>query len=258
MTDPVLLSYPKWDYPEYRSGETVGLFIPCFIDQFFPSTGKAMVKLLEKEGIPLEFPTDQTCCGQAAFNSGYWPEAKQVMEHFVDVFEPYPWIVTPSSSCAAMCRVFFEQLAPGSKAAKLGKRVFEITEFLVSILGRTDFSARCPKKVGLHIGCHGRRELGIVDQPMKLIENIRDLVYTPIPDMEECCGFGGTFSVKMAGTSIAMGKRKAASIVASGCDLVATIDMSCVMHFGGIMQRDPTMKDIPIVHLVELLAGMTI
>jgi L-lactate dehydrogenase complex protein LldE len=175
------------------------------------------------------------------------------MEHFVDVFKNYQWIVTPSTSCAAMCRVFFENLAPDSEAATLGKRVFEISEFLVNILGKTDFSARCDKKVALHIGCHGRRELGIVDPPLRLLENIRGLTYTPIPDMEECCGFGGTFSVKMAGTSAAMGKRKAASIVASGCDLVATLDMSCVMHFGGVMQRDPVTKNIPIVHVVELL-----
>ncbi len=254
MSDPVLRSYPTWEYPKYTPGETVGLFIPCFIDQFYPSTGKAMVRLLEKENIPLEFPAEQTCCGQAAFNSGYWPEAKNVMEHFERVFSKYRWIVTPSGSCAAMCRVFFEQLDPGSKGAVLGKRVFEICEFLVDVLGKTDFNARCPKKVGLHIGCHGRRELNLVDAPMKLLQGIRDVQYTPIPFMEECCGFGGTFSVKMAGTSLAMGHRKAENIQASGCDLVATTDMSCVMHFGGIMQLDPVMKNIPIVHLVELLA----
>jgi L-lactate dehydrogenase complex protein LldE len=253
MPDPVLRSYPRRDYPKYCSGETVALFIPCFIDQFFPSVGIASVKLLEGEKIPLEFPPDQTCCGQAAFNSGYWNEAKQVMEHFVDVFQSYRWIVTPSTSCAAMCRVFFEQLDPNSKAAKLGQQVFEISEFLVNILGKTDFSARCEKKVALHIGCHGRRELGIVNPPLQLIEKIHGLQYTPIPDMEECCGFGGTFSVKMAGTSIAMGKRKAENILASGCDLVATLDISCAMHFGGIMKRNPAMKNIPIVHLVELL-----
>ncbi|MDR2439631.1 MAG: (Fe-S)-binding protein [Planctomycetaceae bacterium] len=255
MTDPVLRSYPCLRYPAYCSGETVALFIPCFIDQFFPTVGIAVVKLLEGEKIPLEFPPDQTCCGQAAFNSGYWSEAHKVMEHFVHVFRSYRWIVTPSTSCAAMCRVFFEQLAPNSEAAELGKRVFEISEFLVNILGKTDFSSECHKKVALHIGCHGRRELGIVDSPLRLLENIRGLVYTPIPDMEECCGFGGTFSVKMAGTSIAMGKRKAANILASGCELVTTLDMSCVMHFGGVMQHDPEIKNIPIVHLAELLVN---
>lgn len=257
MTDPVLRSYPKWNYPEYQSGETVALFIPCFIDQFYPSVGKAMVNILENENIPLEFPTEQTCCGQAAFNSGFWPEARNVMDQFVKAFESYRWIVTPSTSCAAMCRVFFEQLDPGSKGAEVGKRVFEISEFLVNILKKTDFSARFPRKVALHIGCHGRRELGIVDPPMQLLEKIKELEYTPIPFMEECCGFGGTFSVKMAGTSIAMGQRKVENIQASGCDVLATLDMSCVMHFGGIMEKNPTMKNIPIVHLVELLAGTT-
>ncbi len=255
MPDPVLRSYPKWDYPEYTVGETVALFIPCFIDQFFPSVGRAMVSILEAEKIPLEFPPDQTCCGQPAFNSGYWPEAKRVMDEFARVFGAYRWIVTPSTSCAAMCRVFFEQLDSDSEGAAVGKRVFEISEFLVNILGKADFGARCPKKVGLHIGCHGRRELGIVEPPMKLLENIRELEYTSIPFMEECCGFGGTFSVKMAGTSLAMGKRKVENILAAGCDVLATLDMSCAMHFGGIMQRDPSYREIPIVHLIELIAS---
>jgi len=239
---------------EYRVGETAALFIPCYVDQFYPSVGRAMVRILENEGIPLEFPSEQTCCGQAAFNSGYWPEAKRVMEHFERVFSKYRWIVTPSGACAAMCRAFFEQLAPGSEAANIGKRVFEISEFLVDVLGKTDFGARCPKKVGLHIGCHTRRELGIVDAPLKLLQGICDLEYTPIPFIDECCGFGGTFSVKMAGTSLAMGRRKVENIQASGCDILATTDMSCVMHFGGIMQLEPVMKNIPIVHIVELLA----
>jgi len=234
--------------------ETVALFIPCYVDQFYPAVGRAMVRILENEGLSLEFPPEQTCCGQAAFNSGYWPEAKRVMEHFERVFSKYRWIVTPSGSCAAMCRVFFEQLAPGSVAAAVGKRVFEISEFLVDVLGKTDFGVRCPKKVGLHIGCHTRRELGIVDAPLKLLQGIRDLEYVPIPFVDECCGFGGTFSVKMAGTSLAMGRRKVENTQASGCDILATTDMSCVMHFGGIMQRDPMLKDIPIVHVVELLA----
>jgi len=238
----------------YVVGETVALFIPCYIDQFYPSVGRAMVRILENEGVPLEFPPEQTCCGQAAFNSGYWPEAKRVMEHFERVFSKYRWIVTPSGSCAAMCRVFFEQLTPGSEAAAVGKRVFEISEFLVDVLGKTDFGARCPKKVGLHIGCHTRRELGIVDAPLKLLQGIRDLEYVPIPFIDECCGFGGTFSVKMAGTSLAMGRRKIENIQTSGCDILATTDMSCVMHFGGIMQLDPMLKKVPIVHVVELLS----
>jgi L-lactate dehydrogenase complex protein LldE len=255
ITDPVLSSYPKWDYPKYKQGETVALFIPCFIDQFFPSAGKAMVKILEQENIPLEFPEEQTCCGQAAFNSGYWDEARTVMEHFVQVFEKYQWIVSPSTSCAAMCRIFFEQLAPNSKGAILGKRVYEISEFLVNCLGKSDFSASLKekKKVAMHIGCHGRRELGIVEQPLELLQNIKNLEYAPLPYMEECCGFGGTFSVKMAGTSIAMGKRKVQNIIESNCDILATVDLSCAMHFGGIIQKDPAVKNIPIVHICELL-----
>ncbi|MGL4595373.1 MAG: (Fe-S)-binding protein [Thermoguttaceae bacterium] len=253
MTDPVLRSYPITEYPDYQKGEKVALFIPCFIDQFFPAVGKSLVELLEKAEIPIEFPSEQTCCGQPAFNSGYWDEAKLVMNQFEQVFSQYKWIVTPSTSCAAMCRVFFEQLAPKSPAAVLGKRVFEISEFLVNVLKKNDWQAKCRKKVALHIGCHGRRELGIVEPPLILMRQIEGLEYMPIPNMEECCGFGGTFSVKMAGTSLAMGKRKVEKIIESGCDLVATLDMSCAMHFGGVMRHNPDLKEVPICHLVELL-----
>lgn len=244
---------PRFDYPPYQKGEKVALFIPCYVDQFYPSIGKAMVQLLEQEGIPLEFPEEQTCCGQPAFNSGYWNDAKKVIEHFAKVFGPYSYIVTPSSSCAAMCRVFYEEADPGSLGATIGKRVFEVSEFLVNMLGKTEFGARYPKKVTFHVGCHGRRELGMSDAALQLLLNIQDLEYVELPNMDECCGFGGTFSVKMAGTSIAMGQKKIENIQKTGAQVVATTDISCAMHFGGMMKRDPRMKDIPIVHLVELL-----
>ena len=251
--DALTKNGPRWDYPTYERGETVALFTTCFIDQFYPSVGRAVVQLLEEQGIPVDFPAEQTCCGQPALNSGYDAEAIRVMEQFTGVFAPYRWIVTPSSSCAAMCRVFFQNLAPGSEAAKVGSRVYEITEFLVHVLGITETKARFPHKVAMHIGCHGRRELGVVDAPMQLLHGIRDLDYREIPNMEECCGFGGTFSVKMAGTSLAMGRKKIENIRATGADVVATIDMSCAMHFGGMMRLDPTMKSIPIMHLAEIL-----
>ncbi|MDR1922843.1 MAG: (Fe-S)-binding protein, partial [Planctomycetaceae bacterium] len=253
ITDPVLRSYPKADYPRY-SGEMVGIFVPCFIEQFYPSVTKALCRLLDVEGIPYEVPSQQTCCGQPALNSGYWDKARPVMEHFSKVFQKYDLIVTPSTSCAAMCRVFFGHLAPDSIHAEVGKRVFEASEFLVNLLGKVDFKASCDKRVAMHIGCHGRRELGIVEQPFKLLENISNLTYTPIPFMEECCGFGGVFSVKMPGTSMAIGKRKVENIKESGCEMVVTLDMSCAMHFGGIMRRNKTLKNIPIKHLIELLA----
>ncbi len=244
---------PQWQYPEYKAGEKVALFIPCFMDQFFPSAGIAMVKILESLNIPLVFPEEQTCCGQPAFNSGYWNDARKIMCEFERVFNSYQWIVTPSSACAAMARVFFQEALPDSPAAKVGKRVFEFSEFLVRVLNHTDFNARFPSKVALHIGCHGRRELGIADCALTLLNNVKELEYVPIPSVEECCGFGGTFSVKMAGTSLAMGRKKVENIKKTGANILVTTDLSCAMHFGGIMRLDPTIKDIEIIHLAELL-----
>ena len=244
---------PVWDFPKYEPGQKVALFIPCYIDQFYPSIGKATVELLEQVGIKADFPDTQTCCGQPAFNSGYWNEARKVIRGFRDAFDGYDWIVTPSSSCAAMARVFFKQADPSPESAEVGSKVFELTEFLVNVLGKTDFGARYPHKVTVHIGCHGRRELGIIESPFRLLQNVQEMEYVELPYFDECCGFGGTFSVKMAGTSIKMGRRKAEKILETGADAVVTPDISCMMHVGGIMQRDPTMKHVKILHIAELL-----
>jgi L-lactate dehydrogenase complex protein LldE len=231
------------------------MFMPCYIDQFFPEIGEAMVSLLTSRGVPVVFPDEQTCCGQPAFNSGYWEEARRVIHHFCKVFSSYRWIVTPSASCAAMCRVFFGHVDPSDQIVGVGRRVFELTEFLVDILGVKDTGATFPHKVALHIGCHGRRELGVVDQPMQLLQSIRGVEYCEIPNIEECCGFGGTFSVKMPGTSIAMGLTKKENIVRSGADVVASADISCLMHIGGILRRDPATRHIRTMHLAELLVA---
>ncbi|MDR1959488.1 MAG: (Fe-S)-binding protein [Planctomycetaceae bacterium] len=253
LSEALQKAFRKWDYPAYTSGEEVALFIPCYVDQFYPSIGRATVQLLEERNIPLVFPKEQTCCGQPAFNSGYWEDARKVMEQFGRAFHGYRWIVTPSGSCAAMCRVFFEEAAPGSEAAELGKRVFDVSEFLVNILGVTSTGAVFPKKVTMHIGCHSRRELGMVDAPMRLLQSIRGLEYVELSNMEECCGFGGTFSVKMAGTSLAMGRKKVESMQKSGADVIVTTDISCAMHFDGIMRHDPAFRSLPVMHLTELL-----
>ena len=244
----------EWEYPKYQSGETVALFIPCYIDQLYPEIGRATVEILERLGIPLAFPEEQTCCGQPAFNSGYWDEARAVVAQFCRAFRDHRWIVSPSGSCSAMARVFFGQLEDSEEFAQVGSRVFELTEFLVNVLGVTDLGATFPHKVTMHIGCHTRRELGVVDPPLALLQNVKDLEYVELPDMAECCGFGGTFSVKMPGTSLAMGKAKAENILKTGAEVVCTPDISCAMHFGGIMNRDPRMKDIRQMHIAEILA----
>jgi L-lactate dehydrogenase complex protein LldE len=248
-------SPPLWDYPKYDPGEPVALFVPCYIDQFFPAAAHATVELLRRHNVPVAYPPEQTCCGQPAFNSGYWNEARRVVHHFCDVFEPYRWVVCPSGSCTAMCRVFFEHVDPDPRIVEIGRRVVELTEFLVEVLGVRDTGARYPRKVTLHNGCHTRRELGVVEPPMELLRNIRGLVYCPLPDVEECCGFGGTFSVKMPGTSLAMGSSKMENILASGADVLVSPDSSCLMHIGGILQRSEAGRRIEVKHIAEILVA---
>lgn len=243
------------EYPTYQPGEPVALFIPCYIDQFYPSIAEATAELIGRQGIPLTFPEGQTCCGQPAFNSGYWEEARSVIHQFCDAFEPYRWIVCPSGSCTAMCRVFFGHVDPDPRIAGIGGRVFELSEFLVEVLGVTDTGASFPHKVTLHVGCHGRRELGVLDPPVKLLESVRGITYTELPNLEECCGFGGTFSVKMPGTSLAMGKTKVENIVKTGADVVVSNDISCLMHVGGMLRRDPATRHIRTMHLAEVLVA---
>lgn len=237
----------------YQRGDPVALFIPCYIEQFYPSVAEATLLLLESYGVSVVYPSSQTCCGQPAFNSGYWDEARKVVNHFCNVFKQYRWIVTPSGSCAAMCRVFFSHLDPRKEVAEVGSRVFEITEFLVDILGVVDTHATYPRKVALHIGCHTRREIRAVEQPRVLLEHIRDITICDLPDQQECCGFGGTFSVKMENLSLMMGQTKVDNIIRSGAEVVVSTDMSCLMHVYGIMQRSSKACNIEIKHITELL-----
>jgi len=241
------------EYPVYEPGEPVALFVPCYIDEFYPHVAQATAELLTWLQVPVEFPGRQTCCGQPAFNSGYWKEACKVVHHFCETFAPYRWIVTPSGSCAAMCRVFFGHVDPDPRIVEIGQRVFELTEFLVEVMGVTDVGARFPHKVTLHIGCHTRRELGVSAPPLRLLQHVEGLQYVELPNVEECCGFGGTFSVKMPGTSIAMGQTKAENIIRSGAEVVVSPDISCLMHVEGILRRHPQGRHIRCMHIAELL-----
>jgi len=255
MIQPANAPAPRQDDPPYHPGEPVALFIPCYIDQFYPHVGEATVELLTRQGVPVVYPDGQTCCGQPAFNSGYWEEARKVIHHFCDVFAEHRWIVCPSGSCAAMCRVFFGHVDPDERIVGVGRRVFELTEFLVDILDVTDTGATYPHKVTMHNGCHTRRELGVVEQPLKLLRSVRQMTYCELPDGEDCCGFGGTFSVKMPGTSLAMGRTKVENIVRSGAEVVVSPDISCLMHVGGILGRNPDTKHIRCMHVAELLVA---
>jgi L-lactate dehydrogenase complex protein LldE len=248
-------SPPEWEYPVYEPGQPVALFIPCYIDQFYPQVGEATARLLTRLGVPVVYPEGQTCCGQPAFNSGYWEEARRVVHQFCKAFEGHEWIVSPSGSCTAMCRVFFEHVDPDERIVQVGRRVFELTEFLVEVMGVTDVGAHFPHKVTLHNGCHTRRELGVVDPPIEMLKRVSGLTYCELPDMEDCCGFGGTFSVKMPGTSLPMGRTKAENILKSGADVVVSPDASCLMHIHGMMQRDPAMEHIRAMHVAEVLVA---
>lgn len=248
-------STPQWDYPTYEPGEPVALFIPCYIDQFYPQIAEATARLLTRLGVPVVYPEGQTCCGQPAFNAGYWEEARRVIHHFCNVFAGHRYVVCPSGSCTAMCRVFFEHVDADERIVSTGRRVYELTEFLVEVMGVADTGAYFPHKVTMHSGCHGRRELGVLEQPLKLLENVRGMTYVELPNIEECCGFGGTFSVKMPGTSLAMGRTKVENIAKTGAEVVCSVDISCLMHVGGIMRRDPASKHIRAMHIAEILAA---
>jgi L-lactate dehydrogenase complex protein LldE len=254
MVEPVHTAASK---SAYRAGDPVALFVPCYVDQLYPQIGRATVTLFERLGVPLIYPEEQTCCGQPAFNSGYWEEARPVVRHFARTFAAYPWIVVPSGSCASMCRAFFAQLDPDPEVTAVGRRVYELSEFLVNVLGVADTGARFPHRLTYHDSCHARRELGALDPPRRLIRSVRDATFVELPRGEECCGFGGTFSVKLAGTSLAMGHDKAKSIAESGAEVVVSGDASCLMHIGGILRRDPALRHIRTMHLAELLVAGT-
>ena len=257
MSHPALPHAPRQDDPPYRKGEPVALFVPCYMDQFYPEIAQACAKLLKKFGVPVVFPDRQTCCGQPAFNSGYWEEARPVIRHFCRAFAGQRWIVSPSGSCTAMARVFFAHVDPSEEVVSVGRRVFEFTEFLVEALGVTDTGASFPHKVTLHSGCHGRRELGLLEPPRKLLASVRGLTLCELPNIEECCGFGGTFSVKMPGTSLAMGRTKVENILKTGAEFVVTNDISCMMHVGGLLRRDPAARHVQPKHIAEVLAAGT-
>jgi L-lactate dehydrogenase complex protein LldE len=219
----------------------VSLFIPCFVDQLSPQVGMDVVHVLRRIGYEVDFPEAQTCCGQPAFNTGYWDEARPLAERFVRIFGSAEAVVSPSGSCTTMVRTFYPELLAGSPlhddAVKLGQRVHEFTQFLVKVAKVTDVGASFPHKVTIHDSCHGLRELHLKQEPRELLKNVRGLELVDLPYGEECCGFGGAFSVKYAMISAAMGDTKAGNIEKSGAEYVTAADPSCLMHIEGILRR---------------------
>ena len=235
----------------------VGLFITCFNDTLFPRVGQATVELLERLGVTVDFPAEQTCCGQMHFNSGYQQECVSLAERFTSAFAGYDAVVTPSASCAAMVRHQYPGLAKRAGNGLAGRRsalppVYELCEFLIDVLGVTDVGARLPKRVLLHSTCHSVRMLHIGDRPRQLLSAVAGLSLVELPGPAQCCGFGGTFSVKNPDTSVAMGLDKVEAVLATGAEVLTAADTSCLMHIGGLLSRrgDP----IEVLHIAEILA----
>jgi L-lactate dehydrogenase complex protein LldE len=238
----------------------VALQITCLNDALFPDTGKAVVTLLRRLGVEVEFPEGQTCCGQPMVNTGYLDEAVPAVRSFVDAFETYDAVVTPSGSCAGSARHQQRIVAKRAgdtrlqeRVASLEPRVFELSEFLVDVLGVTDVGASFPHTVTYHPTCHSLRALGVGDRPRRLLEAVHGLTLVDLPGAEQCCGFGGTFAVKNADTSIAMGSDKVRHVQETGAEVLVAGDNSCLMHLGGLLTRQRA--GVRTMHLAEVLAA---
>jgi L-lactate dehydrogenase complex protein LldE len=241
----------------------IALFVACYNDALFPEVGQAVVRLLRRLGHDVDFPAEQTCCGQMHFNSGYQDACIPLVDRFADVFAGYDAVVTPSGSCASMVRRYHPVVA-GLDAAKADStlparveavrpNVYELSEFLVDVLGVVDVGARFPHTVAFHPTCHSTRLLGVGDRPTRLLAAVGGVTVVELPRSASCCGFGGTFAVKNADTSVAMGLDKVDDVLASGAEVVTAGDTSCLMHIGGLLSR--RRSPVRVMHLAEILAS---
>ncbi|MFE0588383.1 (Fe-S)-binding protein [Micromonospora echinospora] len=238
----------------------VALMVTCINDALYPETGKAVTRLLRRVGVEVEFPQAQTCCAQPMVNTGYLDEAVPVVRTFVSAFEGYDAIVTPSGSCAGSVRHQHALVAGRSgdaglaaAVAETSPKVHELSEFLVDVLGVTDVGAYFPHTVTYHPTCHSLRMLGVGDRPRRLLEQVRGMTLVDLPEAEACCGFGGTFAVKNADTSVAMGTDKVRHVRESGAEVLVAGDNSCLTHLGGLMSRQRA--GVRTMHLAEILAS---
>ncbi len=229
----------------------VGLFVPCFVDALYPGVAVATLRLLERLGVTVDYPTEQTCCGQPHFNAGRRGEARKLASRFATLFADYDAVVSPSGSCTAMVRNHYPELIGANPVCE---RTYELCQFLVDRLGVTELGARLPGRAALHIGCHQRRELGAGAAVTALIEKVADLTVVPIDSDPWCCGFGGTFAVKFPELSTAMAHRKLDPMLAEQVDYLISTDSSCLMHLSGVLSRDRRLRPRPL-HIAEVLAG---
>ncbi|MED3662096.1 (Fe-S)-binding protein [Ureibacillus terrenus] len=233
----------------------VSLFVTCLVDMFQGNVGKATVELLERLGCEIDFPTSQVCCGQPAYNSGYVVESKGSMKNMIKAFEHAEYVVTPSGSCAYMFKeyphIFKGDPEWEQKAQCLADKTFELTDFIVNVLKIENVGARLKGKATYHTSCHMTRLLGVKDAPIRLLKNVEGLEYVELLGKERCCGFGGTFSVKMGNISGEMVDEKVRNIEETGADILVGADAGCLMNIGGRISR--TGKPIRVMHIAEVL-----
>ncbi len=236
----------------------VALLTTCLVDHLFPRVAHSALTVLRRLGLEVVVPTAQTCCGQLPFNDGCWDEARRIARHHLDVFAESEAIIAPSGSCTTMVRRFYPLLfaddgARRVQAEAVAARTFEFSEFLVRHLGVQDVGATYSARVTYLASCHGYRELHLWDEPLQLLRSVHGVEYVPLDSVEECCGFGGAFALKMAELSGAMLKTKIEAIVRSGAEIVTGTDVSCLMHVQGGLSR--LGASIRTMHLAEILAS---
>jgi len=241
----------------------VGLFIPCYVDQFYPQVGIASLQLLEKLGCNVSYPLNQTCCGQPMANSGFEHLAKGCNELFIKNFSAFDYIVCPSGSCTLHIKDHLHDEQQEDKAAHIRSRIYELTEFLVDVLHVEKLDAKFPRKVGFHQSCHGQRGLHLsqmselvaapFSKPLHLLNMVDEIQLIELSRMDECCGFGGTFCVFEEAVSVKMGKDRVRDHIQHGAEFITAADMSCLMHMEGILRRQKS--KVQVKHIAEILNG---
>jgi L-lactate dehydrogenase complex protein LldE len=235
----------------------VQIFIPCFVDQLYPQTGFNMVKVLEKAGCEVDYNTNQTCCGQPAFNAGFWDESRAVCTKFLKDFESADYVVSPSASCVGFVRNYYSKLFENSslhsQVKNLGSRIFEFTEFLTTILKIEHFGAQLNATATYHDSCAALRECSIKEGPRRLLANVKGLQLSEMKDVETCCGFGGTFAVKFDAISVAMADQKVNNAKDTNAEYIISTDLSCLMHLDGYIQNKGL--GLKTMHIADVLAS---
>lgn len=236
---------------------TVQIFVPCFIDQLYPTVAFNMVKLLEKAGCTVKYNASQTCCGQPAFNAGFHGEAKEVCTKFLQDFEGSDYIVAPSASCVGFVKNYYHQLFENSaykhQATETAKRIYELSDFLVNVLKQLNFGASLEATATYHDSCAALRECKIKSEPRLLLQQVAGLNLVEMTDVENCCGFGGTFAVKFEPISIAMGNQKINNAADTNASILISTDMSCLMHIDGCAKHEG--KNMQMMHLADVLTS---